>query len=236
MLTINSPVANLVSPISVLLIDDDQEFRKGLHFLLDFYNSTNTARFNVVGHAASVEQAISLAKQQSPSLILLDLQLAQETGIEFLKQKRKLSGKSLNSHVLVISAHREDEWIYRTMQAGAQGYLLKENLSSRLYDAISTVMSDEIYLSREAATRFFRMFNFYSGNSLRNQHDVHLTEREYSVLQLVVEGATNEMIAEKLHITVGTAKCYLTAIFQKLEVKSRTQAAMKALKLGVISG
>ncbi len=240
MLTANQTFPKLNEPISVLLIDDDVEFRKGLQFLLNFYNSTNSAQFSIVGHAASVKQAIALLKQQSPSLVLLDLELAAETGIDFLKQKRDLRGAKSTSNVLVISAHREDEWIYRAMQAGANGYLFKEDLSFQLYDAIATVMDDGVYLSRETTTSFFRMFNFYSGNSLRSrqksQHpDIYLTEREENVLQLVVEGESNEAIAQKLHITVGTVKCYLTAIFNKLGVKSRTQAAMKALKLGVIS-
>lgn len=240
MLTANQPCSKLNQPISVLLIDDDCEFRKGLQFLLNFYNATNSSQFEIVGHAASVKQAIVLLKQQSPSLVLLDLELADETGVEFLIQKRNLRDVKATSNVLVISAHREDEWIYRAMQAGAQGYLFKEDLSFQLYDAISTVMHDGVYLSRETTTSFFRMFNFYSGNSLRCRHptqhaNIRLTEREEHVLQLVVEGESNEAIARKLHITVGTVKCYLTAIFKKLDVNSRTQAAMKALKLGVIS-
>jgi DNA-binding NarL/FixJ family response regulator len=235
MLTAHSPRSNLKNPISVLLVDDDYEFRKGLQFLLNFYNSTNSVQFDVVGHATSVEQALALTKQQSPSLTLLDLELAHETGINFLLQRRELSELRSSTHVLVISAHREDEWIYRAMQAGAQGYLFKEDLLTHLYEAISRVMQDEIYLSKETITGFFRMFNFYSGSYLSSQSEINLTEREQNVLQLVVEGASNEAIAKQLHITVGTVKCYLTAIFNKLGVKSRTQAAMKALKLGMIS-
>lgn len=240
MLTINPPSPKPSSPISVLLIDDDCEFRKGLQFLLNFYNSTNSAQFSVVGHAASVDQALILLKQQVPSLVLLDLELNNETGIDFLLRQRRSSSTAPTANVLVVSGHREDEWIYQAMYAGARGYLFKENLSFHLYEAISTVIQDGIYLPGETVTSFFRMFNFYRGKpqpcQQSTQQTIHLTEREQHVLHLVVEGDSNEAIARTLHITIGTVKCYLTAIFNKLEVKNRTQAAMKALKLGVISG
>ncbi|MEB3211143.1 MAG: response regulator transcription factor [Leptolyngbyaceae bacterium] len=238
MSTPQNPLPQFTEPISVLLVDDDCEFRKGLQFLLTFYNSTNSAQFDIVGHAASVEQALVLLKQQSPSLVLLDLELAQDTGIDFLLQKRNLSHQKKDSAVLVVSAHREDEMIYRAMQAGAHGYVFKEDLSFQLYDAIATVMQDGVYLSPETTTSFFRMFNFYSGNGISHQPKakpkIHLTKREKHVLQLVVEGKSNEAIAQTLVITVGTVKCYLTTIFDKLKVKNRTEAAMKALKLGLI--
>lgn len=218
--------------ISTLLVDDDIEFRQGLQFLLNFYSSTSEMRFNVVGRAASADQALALTIEQSPRLILLDLELAKTDGIRFLEQKRSLDqpGK-----VLILSGHQEDEWVFRAMQAGAQGYLFKRQLSKQLPEAVTRVLQDEVYLSPEAAASFFRMFHFFSGQSLQSCQSVHLTRREKQVLHCVVEGSSNHEIAKHLNITVGTVKAYMTGIFEKLEVTSRTQAALKALKMGLVT-
>jgi DNA-binding NarL/FixJ family response regulator len=218
--------------ISVLLVDDDPRFRQGVQTLLDFYSTNGAMQFNVVGHAASVEQALSLTVEQSPALTLLDLELPPDNGISFLARRRDLtqSGK-----VIVLSAHQEDEWVFRAMQAGASGYVFKQNLSTQLCGAIATVLHNEVYLSPEVAAGFFRLFHFYAGRSLEACHSAHLTEREQEVLHWLVQGASNEVIAQQLHITVATVKAHLTAIFEKLGVTSRTQAIVRALKLGLVS-
>lgn len=222
----------LTHPISTLLVDDCFAFCKGLSSLLAFYSTTSNLQFQVVGQATSLEQAIEHAMQQSPMLILLDMDLGQSSGIEVLQQLRS---HSKNSHVLVLSAHQEGEWVYRAMQAGAKGYLFKQNLSTHLLEAIQVVMQNQIYLSPEVATCFFHLFHFTAGRSMAGTQTIHLTEREREVLHWLVQGASNEAIAQKLTITVGTVKAYLTTIFEKMHVSSRTQAALQALKLGLVS-
>jgi DNA-binding NarL/FixJ family response regulator len=189
-------------------------------------------QFNVVGQAVSVEQALSLTVEQSPALTLLDLELPGGDGISFLARWRELhqAGK-----VLVLSGHQEDEWVFRAMQAGASGYVFKQNLSTQLCNAIATVLHDEVYLSPEVATCFFRLFHFYAGRSLEACQSARLTEREREVLHWLVQGASNDAIAQQLHITVATVKAHLTAIFEKLGVTSRTQAIVRALKLGLVT-
>jgi len=213
--------------LSILLVDDEQRFRQGLRTLLSFYGDAYT----IVGEAASVEQALALVAEQHPALILLDLELARGDGVTLLERLREVSypGK-----VLVVSAHQEDEWVFRAMQAGANGYLFKTHLARQLGDAIATVMRDEIYLPAEVATQFFRLFHYYAGRSLRARQEIHLTEREQEVLHWLVRGASNEEIARHLYITVATVKAHLTAIFEKLGVTSRTQAIVAALKLGLV--
>ncbi|NES96108.1 MAG: response regulator transcription factor [Desertifilum sp. SIO1I2] len=222
---------NTLHAISTLLVDDEPRFRRGLRTLLDFYNTNSNWRFEITGEAASVEQAIKLATEQHPTLILLDLELPPSDGINALLCLKNLSYKG---KILVLSAHREDEWIFRAMQAGASGYLFKDCLATQLCEAIQTIMNDEIYLAPAVATAFFRLFHFYSGRSLQACQAVHLTEREQEVLHWLVQGASNEEIASKLYITVATVKAHLTAIFEKLNVNSRTQAIVKALKLGLV--
>lgn len=222
---------NTPQPISILLVDDEQSFRKGLQTLLGFYNSNGALRFDVVGEAASVEQALNLAVEQRPALILLDLEIPPSDGIAALIRLQELHYKG---KVLVLSAHREDEWIFRAMQAGAYGYVFKDRIASQLYDAIATVINNEVYLAPEVATHFFRLFHFYAGRSVQACQAIHLTEREQEVLHWLVQGASNEEIAKRLYITVATVKAHLTAIFEKLKVTSRTQAIVKALKLGLV--
>lgn len=218
--------------ISILLVDDDPIFRKGLQTLLNFYSSTGTWRFQIVGEAASVEQALQLAVEQHPALILLDLELPPDDGITALIRLRE---QSYLGKVLVLSAHQGDEWVFRAMQAGANGYVFKDQIASQLCSAIATVINDEVYLAPDVATGFFRMFHFYTGKSLQASQALHLTEREQEVLHWLVQGASNEIIAQRLYITVATVKAHLTAIFEKLGVNSRTQAIIKALKLGLVS-
>lgn len=217
--------------VSILLVDDVQQFRQGLRTLLGFYSGGGTLTFNIVGEAASAEQAVKLAAEQKPALILLDLELPPGDGIAVLQKLRELPYKG---KVLVLSAHREDEWIFRAMQAGASGYVFKDSVATQLHEAIATVIREEVYLSHEVATRFFRMFQFYAGRSVQVSGAVHLTEREQEVLEWLVQGASNEEIAKHLYITVATVKAHLTAIFEKLAVTSRTQAIVKALKLGLV--
>lgn len=219
-------------PISILIVDDSQPFRQGIRTLLSFYTTTHATEFIVVGEAASVEQAVYLAAEQHPTLILLDMELSQGDGITVLN---RLQAEDCLSKVLVLSVHRQDDWVFRAMQAGARGYLCKDQVASQLFSAMSTVLQDQIYLSPEVATCFFRLFHFYAGRSLLACQSLHLTDREQEVLNWLVQGASNDAIALHLHITVATVKAHLTAIFEKLQVTSRTQAIVKALKLGLVS-
>ncbi len=219
-------------PVSTLLVDDCLTFRQGLKNLLEFHNTTSSWQFQIVGQAASIQQALNLAIEQSPTLILLDMELAQGNGIELLHYLRLHSRKS---YVLVLSGHQEEEWIFQAMQAGARGYLFKHHLLDQLLEAVQVVLQNQIYLCPEVATCFFQRFHFVAGRSMAGLQTVRLTEREREVLQWLAQGASNEVIAQQLNITVGTVKAYLTSIFEKLGVNSRTQAALQALKLGLVS-
>ncbi|MEO0867639.1 MAG: response regulator transcription factor [Cyanobacteria bacterium J06642_11] len=220
------------NPVSVLLVDDCSTFRQSLKTWLELCNATKGQHYKVVGQAASVDQAIKLATEQHPTLILLDIELSHGDGVKFLSRYRRLqqTGK-----VLVLSGHSEDQWIFKAMRAGAWGYLLKADLSSQLCKAIDTVLQDKVYISSDVATSFFRQLHFQAGHSLKSLSEIHLTEREQEVLSCLVQGDSNEMISQRLHITVGTVKAYLRCIFEKMEVSSRTQAALKALKLGLVA-
>lgn len=219
-----------VHPVSCLLIDDDPKFRQGIRTLLTFYRAKPATTFEVVGEAATIPQGLQLIQTQHPLLVLLDLELSFEDGVNLLVE---LKEKHFMGKVLVLSGHQEDEWVFRAMQSGANGYIFKSHLSVHLFEAIEAVLNDQIYLSPEVAAGFFRLFRFYSGRSQKAAHKLNLTQREQDVLHWLVQGASNDEIAAQLYITVATVKAHLTAIFQKLSVTSRTQAIIKALKLGL---
>ena len=217
--------------LPVLLVDDEQRFRQGLKTLLNFYSVNGSLLLEVVGEAATVDQALSLAAQQQPALILLDLELASGDGITVLI---RLFQMSFAGKVLVLSGHQEDDYIFRAMQAKAAGYVFKSCLATQLYEAITSVMKSEIYLPPMVASGFFRRFQADSEAPLQASHKLHLTEREREVLYWLAQGDSNEKIAKRLYVTVATVKAHLTSIFEKLEVTSRTQAIVAALKLGLL--
>lgn len=232
MISSTVPSAPAQQQISVLLVDDDARFRQGLQTLLQFYSTNCDQRFAVIAEAASSEQAVALAQQQHPMLILLDMELASGDGITTLTELAKLEPRS---KILVVSGHQEEEWVFRAMRAGANGYVVKTEIATELFTAITTVLKEQIYLSPELATRFFQMFRFYNGQALDTKTKLHLTDREQEVLHWLVQGASNEDIATRLYISVATVKAHLTAVFHKLGVTSRTQAIIRALKMGLVS-
>lgn len=134
MMTVECLPKSAIQSISVLLVDDNHQFRRGLETLLGFYHTTGSLSCRVVGHAASVEQGLQLMQEQQPQLILLDMELAQHDGVTFLIKQRQLRQPS---RVLVLSAHQEDEWVFRAMQAGACGYVFKDRLAHQLSEAIA---------------------------------------------------------------------------------------------------
>ena len=220
----------MTDAISVLLVDDHADFRRGLRTLLGFFTN-GTAPFKVVAEAASVEQAIKMVQTHQPMITLLDMELDQGTGLDVLQRLQNLA---VDTRVLSLSAHREDKWIFQAMQAGAKGYVAKDKVATQLYEALQAVLQDEIYLDPELASGFFRLFHASAERHQQALADIRLTEREQEVLYWLVQGASNETIAKELFITVATVKAHLTGIFEKLKVRSRTQAIVKAIKLGLV--
>lgn len=217
--------------LSILLVEDDGRFRAGLRTLLDFYREQGGG-CTVVGEASSVETAVSLTAQRHPDLMLLDMELENGDGMAVLRQ---LQERQEEIKPLVLSAHQEEHWIYRAMQAGAMGYVFKPQLTRQLWDAIITVLRGEVYLPSEAATGFFRQFQAaQSATSTIQASPCHLSNREVEVLLWLVRGASNEAIAKQLYISIATVKAHLTSIFEKLQVTSRTQAIVTAMKLGLV--
>lgn len=238
----SSRVTVLENPplVSVMVVGDDAHLRQNLQTLLNFYNLSASQKFNIVGEANSRNQALRITLEQQPSLILLDLDLFQEQdeAIKTLVELKNLLGpRKDGGKILVLSSHGEEKFIFRAMQAGAFGYLLKEHLPSQLHTAITTVSAGQIYMCPEVATKFFLMFHVYEGREFSDSNagnSYSLTNREREVLKLLVQGQCNEEIGQRLCITVATVKAHLTAIFEKLGVKNRSRAIVRSLQLGIV--
>ena len=219
--------------LSILIVDDDVQFREGLKTLLGFYSMERKdgLSIEVVGEANNVDRALKLATTQQPDSILLDMELAGSDGIAALIALKEMSypGK-----ILVLSGHQEESWIFRAMQAGASGYVFKNHVATQLWEAINTIRRSEIFLPIEVVSKFFHRFQAEAESSLRTSQKFHLTEREREVLNWLTQGASNEEISRHLYVTVATVKAHLTSIFTKLKVTSRAQAIVAAVKLGLV--
>lgn len=217
--------------LSTLLVDNDRQFRAGIRTRLSFSQIQDRA-INVIGEANCPALALSLTKQHTPDLILIDMELIGGDGLSLLQQ---LQASNASSKTLVLAGHQEDYWIYQAMQSGADGYLFKSQVSEQLLDAIAAIMQNQIYLPPEVATGFFRRFQKTQA-SLPSQlgQPCNLSARESDVLYWLVQGASNDEVAKQLYITVATVKAHLTNIFLKLQVTSRTQAIVAAIKMNLV--
>ncbi|MEM6592834.1 MAG: response regulator transcription factor [Cyanobacteria bacterium P01_C01_bin.73] len=216
---------------SLLIADDDSQYRQGLRAFLELSRQSSSAWFQQIYEASSSSDCINMAIAHRPDLILLDLEFLDEevSGLEIFE---KLKAVSYPGKIAIISGHSSAGEIFKAIKLGACGYLLKDQLVAHLPAALSAWVENRVYLGTEAATRFFQVFQSKYGG--RTALIEPLTPRENEVLQLLVEGASNQSIAKRLYVTTATVKAHLTAIFNKLQVTSRTQALIKAVKLGLV--
>ncbi|SKB15346.1 Two component transcriptional regulator, LuxR family [Planktothrix sp. PCC 11201] len=241
----------LPETIAVMLVACELPFCKSLQVLLKVYNLSSSWQIKLVGEASSIKSVLTMAAQCKPGLIFLDWDLFQapDQGIEMIRSLSQKSEQNQNgSKILVLSSLGEESSIFATMQAGAWGYLLKENLPTQLPIAMTAALNNQVYLCPEVTARFFRAFQINQDQStatqpqepsnqlteLNSSNPYNLTNREREVLKLLVEGYRNQEIARSLYITVATVKAHLTTIFEKLEVDSRSRAIVRSLQMGLV--
>ena len=201
--------------IRILIVDDHFIVRIGLLTSIKM-----APDLMVVAEASTGAQAIELYRQHLPDVVLMDLRLPDFSGIEATAALRK---EFPDAKILIISTFDSDEDVYRSFQAGAQGYLLKNVLGEELARAIQTVNAGERYIPPEIARRL---------SSHRAASD--LTPREMEVLRLLIKGLINKEIADLLGFTENTAKFHVKSILGKLQVSDRTEAATAALRRGIL--
>lgn len=201
--------------IRIMIVDDHPVVRAGLTSML----STQPG-FVVAGSAANGAEAIALADSTAPDIILLDLRMPGMTGIEVL---RALQQKGTTSRAIVLTSFETDEDIYQAVQAGAQGYLLKNSSQQELVGAIRAVHAGQRHLPPRITARL-------AERMMRSA----LTGRELEVLKMLLKGLTNKQIARALSISGNTARNHVNSIIEKLEVADRTEAVTLALRQGLV--
>ena len=202
-------------PIKIMVIDDQAVVRQGFVALIN-----TVSDMTVVAEGTNGHQALELYRLHRPDVTLMDLRMPQLGGVEAIAAMRK---DFPDARVIVLTTFDGDEDIYRSLQAGAQGYLLKDVFFNELEDAIRKVHGGSRWIPAHVAERLAERM----GSS-------DLTGREIEVLEQIVAGNSNRSIAMRLNISEATVKSHINSILSKLGVKDRTQAATTALQRGLV--
>lgn len=212
------------NPITVLIVDDHEVVRKGVCAYLE-----TLPDIAVVGEACSGEEALTLAAEHIPDVVLMDLIMPGMDGVE---TTRKIKDISPRSQIVVLTSYHQDEHIFPALQAGAISYILKDMKMDKLADAVYKAAQGEVTLHPRVASRLIREVHGTHGEEINPYKE--LTEREMDVLQLIAKGYSNSMIAEELVISENTVKGHVSNILSKLHLADRTQAAVYAWQQGIV--
>ncbi len=213
--------------IRLLIVDDHAIVREGLRTLL-----AETPDLDIVGEAVDGPGAVSQALALKPDVILLDLMLPGFNGIEVTQ---RLHQSLPECRILLLTSFAEDQNVVSAMQAGAAGYLLKDVLQGDLLSAIRQAMLGEPVLHPEAQRKLIEHLTRPPAPApAAHGQAAELTEREHDVLRLIAQGRSNREIADQLHITEGTVKGHVSNILSKLHLQDRTQAALFAVRSGLV--
>jgi len=211
-------------PIRVLLVDDHVVVRKGLRALLD-----REAGIEVTGEAEDGEQAVRAAERLRPDIILMDLEMPGGGGIE---ATRRITETRPDMKVVVLTSHASEEDVFPALKAGALGYLLKHSAPEEVLQAIRQAYRGETVLHPAIARMVLQELHRPPAAKQAKTTDP-LSEREVEILRLIARGMSNQEIAERLFVGEATVRSHVSAILRKLQLASRTQAALYALRAGL---
>ncbi len=211
-------------PVSVVVVDDHRLFREGLAALIDRWPD-----FELVGQAASGEDGVELVRRLGPDLVLMDVRMA---GIGGVEATRLVHEARPSTRVVMLTMSSLGEDVFNALRNGAHGYLSKDEPAERLHDELVSVMDGEVALSSAIAGRVLAEF---SGASAARRHPANvLTSRERDVLRQLVEGKSNEEIADALCVSEATVKKHLGRVMAKLHVNTRVEVAVYSVRQGLV--
>jgi len=202
--------------LRVMLVDDHEVVREGLRALLN-----RREGLNVVAEAGTVEQAVEMALQYKPDVVVMDVGLPDGSGVEAC---REIRAQLPDTRMIMLTSYADDEAIMASIMAGASAYLLKQVRSSQLADAIQAVGRGESLLDPQVTKRVLDQMREMASGNAADKH-AQLTENENKILRLIAEGKTNREIAAEIYLSEKTVKNYVSSILSKLNLRRRSEAA-----------
>ena len=206
--------------IRILVADDHNLIREGLKRILDFQDG-----MKLIGEAINGQDAMESIEALLPDIVLLDVNMPDISGIDVL---RRMKQKEMTVKAIMLTVAGDRETLFEAIEAGAEGYILKDSETIDLVQAIKEVNEGETYIDKRLVSLL--VDNFKMRKTSTENRLSELTERELEVLRLISEGYTNKEVGEKLFISEKTVKNYATNVFKKLEVKDRVQATLYAIR------
>ncbi len=202
--------------IKVGIVEDNKTVREGFETLLN-----RTPGFSCVCTSGTVAEALKKIPKAAPDVVLMDIQLPDSTGVECTAKLKELMPKI---HIVIVTVYEDSERIFQALRAGACGYLLKRAQPEQIINAIKEAHEGGVPMTPEIARKVIGQFRQQTTAASQVED---LTEREREVLELVMHGLGNKVIADRLGVTVAAVKWHLQHIYEKLHVHSRTEAALK---------
>ena len=210
--------------VSILIVDDHEVVRNGIRSYLE-----TLTEFNVVGEAASGEEALKLVSEHIPDIVLLDLIMPGMDGVEVTRRVKNISPRT---QVIVVTSYHEDEHIFPAMRAGALSYVLKDIDPDDLAEAIRRANAGEAVINPRVATRLVKELQGRREEAVNAFSE--LTDREMEVLRQIAAGKSNHEIAAELVISEKTVKSHITNILNKLNVNNSAELIAYAVKYGIV--
>lgn len=213
--------------INVIIVDDEKLIREGLSIILG-----STPWINIAGLCSNGKEALELCRSKEVDVVLMDIRMPICDGV----MGTKLIKDEFNDvKILVLTTFKDDEYIYDAMKYGASGYLLKDTSYESIIDSIKSVYNGSIVVHPEIASKLIGNIQDKNKNTIDEiMKNFKLTQREVEIITGIGSGLTNKEIADKLYITEGTVKNYISDILSKLELRDRTQIAIFALRNSLV--
>ena len=213
-------------PISLLIADDHPMVRAGLRSML------GASRIQIVGEACNGQEALEMTKNLQPQVLLMDIRMPVMDGIAALEA---IKAAKLSTRVIMVTTYRSTAYLLRSLSAGAAGFVLKDISREELLAAITSIADGESLVDSQFLQDVLRTLErAEKSNDTPDELVEPLTAREMDILKLMVEGLTNQAIGDALGLSAGTVKGYAQTVMQKLGTSDRTQAAVKAIRLGLV--
>lgn len=216
-----------MSALTILIADDHTLFRQGVKSLLEKH-----ADIKVIGEAANAQRTLEQVKKLKPDLVLLDISMPGLSGLDIIARIRKINP---HTKVLILSMYENEEYLYRSLMAGACGYVLKKATASDLVSSIGAAKAGEVYLSPSMSTQVVKKYLLHEGEGVSNLINHLLTNREREILRLLCLGNDNKQIARLLDISYRTAETHRAKIMKKLNLRTLPHLVGFAIRSGVIT-